>query len=384
MMTKMKLALAAGLLAAVTLVGNTAMAQSSKEPLKIGGVLDLTGPLSWLGKYYEMSSKLRVEEINAAGGIDGRRIELVIYDAQSTPEEAVRVTERLISRDNVSALFGTATTANTAAVASFAARARVPFIHLSGYAIDPAKDTFVFSTTHPTTLVVSRAFENLKKHNLTKVALLMPIGPLGELGSRVANQTIAAHGLTIVGEEKFDVRAVNVTSQLAKIRELKPDVIFSFVTGEPAALVARNMAEIDFKVPLLVSQGNAGPLFLKMVTTLPIQILVPAGRLMVPETIPANDPARPLIAAFAAKHEVKYQESINYFSGLAYDAISLIADASRRSNSIDPKVLRDTIEQTKGFVGVGGEYNLSPTDHYGMKPDTLTLLTIKNGKFQQF
>lgn len=350
-------------------------------PYKIGGIFPLTGALSWLGEYKKKGAELKVELINKAGGINGRQVELVSYDDQSSPETASRVAQRLVSRDGVIAMIGTASVPVSGAVASISAKNKVPAIIGSGYEVNAQKEPFLFNTAHKTDFAVARPFEYFQGKGITKVGLLMPIGPLGELGSTLARKYAPKYGITIVGEEKFDIKAADLTAQLAKLRTLTPQAVFSFCTGEPAALVARNMNQMGMNVPVLVSHGNANPGFLKFVSTLSLPIIVPAGRAAAPEAVADNDPCKKVVIEFSKAHQQKYGEPANYYSAEMVDAIDLIAAALKTTGSDDPVKLRDALEKTKGFVGMQGIYNFSPTDHHGTILSDMMVLGVKEGKW---
>ena len=303
----------------------TAVNAQSKAEYKVGGIFPLTGYLSWLGEYKRKGAQLKVDLINKAGGVNGHTLEMIVYDDQSSPEQASKVAQRLVSKDEVVAMIGTASVPISGAVASVANKSKIPAIIGSGYEVDPAKDRFIFNSAHKTDFAVARPFEYFKKQQITKVALLMPIGPLGELGSSLARKYAPDYGITIIGEEKFDVKSPDVTAQLAKLRTLNPQAIFSFVTGEPAALVARNMDQLGMKIPVLVSHGNANPGFLKLVSNLSLPILVPAGRAAAPESVPDSDPCKKVVLEFSKEHMNKYGEPANYYSAEMVDALALIA-----------------------------------------------------------
>jgi len=354
----------------------------AKAPYKIGGIFPLTGYLSWLGEYKKKGSELKVELINKAGGVNGRPLELVVYDDQSSPETASRVAQRLVSKDGVIAMIGTASVPISGAVASIGNRYKIPTIIGSGYEVDPKKDLYVFNTAHKTDFAVERPFQYFKDKGITKVALLMPIGPLGELGGGLARKYAPNYGITIVGEERFDVKSPDVTAQLAKLRTLSPQAVFSFCTGEPAALVARNMAQLSMNIPVLVSHGNANPGFLKLVSNVNIPILVPAGRAAAPDSIPDIDPCKKVIVDFNKAHQQKFGEPANYYSAEMVDAVDIIAAALKSAPSAEGEKLRSAIEKMKGFVGMNGVYNFSPTDHHGTVLQDMMVLTIKDGKWQ--
>jgi len=260
--------IAALVMVSVFLVSSGAFAQAAK-PYKIGFVNPLTGALSWLGDYMKKGAELKVEMINKAGGVNGRPLQLVMYDDQSSPEVGTRVAQRLIASDGVIALMGTGTATVSGAVSSVANKEKIPAIIQSGYELSE-KETFTFNNAHKTDYAMKRPLAYFAKKGINKLALLMPIGPLGEIGSTTIRDYAPGLKITILGEEKFDIKAPDVTAQLAKLRTLNPQAVFSFCTGEPAALVARNMAQMGMgNIPLVVSHGNASPGFLKLVGQTP-------------------------------------------------------------------------------------------------------------------
>jgi branched-chain amino acid transport system substrate-binding protein len=351
------------------------------ETYRIGGIFPLTGALSWLGEYKKKGAELKVELINKAGGVNGHKLELISYDDQSSPETASRAAQRLVSKDRVIAMIGTASVPVSGAVASIGAKSKIPVIIGSGYEVNAAKEPFLFNSAHKTDFAVARPFQYFQSKGITKVALLMPIGPLGELGSSLARKYAPNYKIEIVGEEKFDVKAADVTSQLAKLRGLDPQAVFSFCTGEPAALVARNMDQMGMKIPVLVSHGNANPGFLKFVSTLTVPIVVPGGRAVAPEIVADSDPCKKIILEFSKAHQAKYGEPANYYSAEMVDAVDLIAAGLKATGSGDTVKLRAAIEEIKGFAGMNGVYNFSPTDHHGTVMSDMMVFGVKDAKW---
>ncbi len=347
--------------------------------LRIGGIFPLTGYLSWSGKYKRKAAELKVEMINQAGGIDGRPVSLIAYDDRSSAEQASRIAEMLVFRHRVAAMVGTGSLPVSRAVARVANRYRTPAFVNSGYAIDPTKDLFVFNTAHKTEFAVACSFQYFLERGINRLALLMPHGPLGELGSWLARRLGSRMGIRIVGEERFDVASSDVASRLKRLHGLKPLALFSFATGEPAAAVAGTMAALGLDIPLLVSHGNANPRFLKLISHTAINIVVPSGKTMVLDAIREDDPCRRVMMEFNARHVQRYGEPANYYSAELADAIDLVAEGVRRNCDADPERLRDAVENISNFGGMQGVYNLSPIDHYGTRIEQIVLLTVKDG-----
>jgi len=355
---------------------------AGKEPYIIGAVLPLTGPISWLGGLADEGTKLKVEMINKAGGVNGHPLKLITYDSQSKPEEANMVAQRLITRDQVVAIIGDGSVPIAAPVFALGNQKKIPVFFACGYAIDTQKEPFSFNQSHPTEFAVARPFKYFKEKGMTKVAFLMVVGSLGELGSKIGNKVAKEYGITVVGEEKFEAQATDVTPQLTKLRGLKPDVIFSFTTGEAAAMIARNMAQLNMTIPLLVSHGNASPGFLKMVGDLPTMVIVPSGKITVVDQIPGSDRAKKVLQAFNKLYIERFKAPATYYAGQSADGVALIAEGLRIAKSGDPMKVRDALEGIKNFVGNNGVFNMSPKDHQGTRLDDMVNITIKDGKWQ--
>ena len=349
-----------------------------EEEFHVGGIFPITGYLSWSGEHKKKAAALKVDMINEAGGINGHRLRLIAYDDQSSPELAARIAEGLIFRHRVIALVGTGSLPISRAVAQVANKFRVPAFLSSGYAVDPVNDRFVFNTAHKTEFVVACSFQHFREKGINRIALLMPHGPLGELGSRLGRRLADQLGIKIVGEERFDVRVPEVTPQLGRLRDAKPLALFSFVTGEPAAHVAGRMAQLGFNVPLLVSHGNANPAFLKLVSHIPVPLIVPSGKSMVLDSIPGADPCKAILDEFNTRHVQRYGEPANYCSAELGDAIDLLAEGLKAAGP-EPRGMCEAIENIKTFNGMQGTYDFSSIDHYGTRLEHVVLLTVKDG-----
>jgi branched-chain amino acid transport system substrate-binding protein len=362
------------------ILGSTFDFSSAQDTYKIGGLYDLKGHLSWLGEYYKKAGELTVELINEKGGIKGKKLELIYYDTESKPEESVRAANRLIEKDKVLGLTGTATVPNTAAVGQIANKMQIPAVLSSGYEINHAVDKFVYNTANRNEYAMAKAFEWFKNHGIKKVGLFMVLGPLGEVGIKTCTKIAPQYGITLVAEERFETLATDLTPQLANLRAKGPEAIYSFTTGKPAALIARNMDQMGFKIPLGVSHGNATPGFLSIVEGISVKILVPTGKIMIAGELPDSDPCKPVIVEFNNRHLKKYGEAANYFSGLVRDAVALLAEGIKVGGN-DPKKINEAIENIKGIKGVSGIFNMSPDDHYGLKMTDLIVIEPSGKKW---
>jgi branched-chain amino acid transport system substrate-binding protein len=345
----------------------------------VGGIFSLTGYLSWSGEYKRKGALLKIEMINEAGGVNGRSLKLIAYDDCSSPARAAGIAELLVSKHHAVALIGTGSLPISSAVARVANTMRVPVFLNSGYAVDPIRDLFVFNTSHKTEFALACSFHYFREVGIDRIALLMPKGPLGDLGSWLGRMLSNQLGLKIVGEERFDADSMEMASQLGRLRSLKPLALFSFVTGEPAARMAGTMARMGMRIPLLVSHGNSNPAFLKLVSHTGVPLIVPSGKTMILDSMPDNDPCKKRVIDFNKRHIRRFGEPANYSSAESADAIDLLAEGLGASGQRDGRQLRDAVEGIKQFEGMQGVYDMSPIDHYGTEIEHVVLLDVREG-----
>lgn len=152
-------------------------------PIKIGGLFSVTGPASFLGEPERNTAQMVVDEINKAGGIKGRQLQLIAYDTQGDATKAVQAATRLIKEDKVVAIIGPSTTGDTMAVIPLVEKAKIPLIACAaGLKITEPVKQWVFKTAQNDSLAVASIFENLKKLKISKVAILTVSDSFGSSG----------------------------------------------------------------------------------------------------------------------------------------------------------------------------------------------------------
>src|SRR6266568_3574035 len=160
-------------LLAMAFVLTSASSVFAAQPIKIGALFAVTGPAAFLGEPERNTAQMVVDEINKAGGVKGRKLELIVYDTAGDATKAVQLATKLIKNDKVAAIIGPSTTGESMAVIQVAEKEQVPLISCSaGIKItDPVKK-WVFKTAQNDTLAVGRIYEQLQKQKLSKVAIL--------------------------------------------------------------------------------------------------------------------------------------------------------------------------------------------------------------------
>jgi len=371
--------LASATLATLAATSIGAWAQSGE--IKIGTVLSVTGPAAFLGDPELKTLQLYIERINAAGGVIGRKLALVHYDDGGDANKANGFAKRLIESDNVDLIIGGTTTGATMAMAPLVEKAGVPFVSLAGgvVVVEPVKK-WIFKTPHTDRMAAEKIFADMNKRGLKKVALLSETSGFGQSGRKETLAVAAKHGIDLVADETYGAKDADVTAQLTKIKGV-PGVqaVLVFGLGQGPAVVTKNYAQLGIKLPMYQSHGVASDEYIKLAGKAAEGVRLPAPSLLVADSLAANDPQKPVATSYRKAYTDKYKEDVSLFGGAAHDALMIVVEAIKKAGSTDKAKVRDAIEATKGFVGTGGVFNMSATDHMGLDLSSFRMLEIKNG-----
>lgn len=375
--SKLKYVLAAGAIAFGFPQG--AFAQNT---IKVGSVLSVTGPSSFLGEPEDKTLRLYVDKINAAGGVNGKKIELVIYDDGGDANKARTFATRLVEDDKVVAMVGGTSTGSTMAMIPVFEEAQIPFISLAGAieVIDPVRK-YVFKTPHTDKMACEKIFEDLKKRNLTKIGMISGTDGFGASMRAQCVKVAPNYGMQILIDENYGPRDSDMTAQLTKIKNTAGvQAVVNPGFGQGPAIVTRNYAQLGMgDIPLYQSHGVASKSFVELAGKAAEGVRLPAAALLVGDKLPESDPQKKVVTEYKQTYESATKQPVSTFGGHAYDGLFILVEAIKRANSTDSKKIRDEIEKTKGFVGTGGIVNMSATDHLGLDLSAFRMLEIKNG-----
>ncbi|NJC89010.1 MAG: ABC transporter substrate-binding protein [Desulfuromonas sp.] len=360
------------------------------EPIKVGAFFDLTGPAANIGIPTKLVAEMVVDKINKAGGINGQPLQLVIGDTEGDPAKATTIAKKFIYQDKVAAIVGPTRTGTGMAVKKLVEEAGMPtFMTVGGDPVIMGGEklgpyTYVFKSPQRSSTAVKRLYAFLKEKGLKKVALLTAADGFGKDGIGWLQKLAPEFGLEIVAEESFGPDDTDVTAQLTKLKNSPAQAIVCWTIGPAGAIVAKNRAQLGITLPLFQCHGQPDPKYIELAGKASEGDRMPATKLMVATELPDSDPQKPVIKEFVKLYTEVYkydkQFPINTHSGYAWDAITIVANAMKKAGT-EPKALRAAIEQTKGYVGVSGVYNLTAEDHNGLDVDSMVIVEVKNGKF---
>ena len=183
-----------------------------------------------------------------------------------------------------------------------------------------------------------------------------------------------------MADETYGPKDADVTAQLTKIKAT-PGVqaVFVFGLGQGPAVVAKNLAQLGGKLPHYQSHGVASNEFLKLAGAAAEGARLPSPALLIAQALPANDAQKTIVSGYFKAYQDRFKEEPSTFGGYAHDALMLVVDAIKRAGSTDGEKVRTALEQTKGYVGVTGVFNLSATDHMGLDLSAFRMLEITKG-----
>ena len=350
--------------------------------VKIGAVLSVTGPASFLGDPEKKTLEMYVADINAKGGLNGQQIKLTIYDDGSDPNQARTFAIRLIEQDKVDALLAGSTTATTMPIIALAEENQIPLINFAGavQAVSPAKK-WNFKTPHTDLMACEKIFEDLRKRNLTKVALISGADAFGKSMRDQCMTVTAKYGIEVLHEETYHPRDSDMTPQLTNIKSKSAvQAVINPEFGQGPAIVTRNYRQLGIPVPLYHGHGIGTKQFIDLATPAAAEgIRLPAAALLVAEKLPDTDPQKKVVVDYKKTYETKTGQPVSTFGGHMYDGLMILVAAMQRAKSADKAKVRDEIENTKGFIGTGGVVNMTPTDHMGLDLSAFRMLEVKNG-----
>jgi branched-chain amino acid transport system substrate-binding protein len=356
--------------------------QASAAPptIKIGALFSVSGPAAFLGEPERNTAQMLVDEINNAGGIKGHKLELVVIDTQGDPAKAVQGANKLIKDDKVVAIIGPSTTGDTMAVISnpVVEKAGIPLISCAaGIKITEPVKKWVFKTAQNDALAVAKIYEYLNKKKISKIAILTVSDGFGSSGREQLTAHAKAFGVDIVSNETYGPKDVDMTAQLTKIRASGAQAIICWGTNPGPAIVARNVKQLGIKVPLFMSHGVSSKKFIELAGNAAEGILLPTGRVIVANQMPNADPQKKALLSYISSYKKIYKVDGDHFGGHAWDAMMLLKGAMERAGD-QPSAIRDQLEKTSKFAGIGGTFSYSPQDHAGLTKDAFVLVEIKN------
>jgi len=348
--------------------------------IKIGGLFAVTGPASFLGEPEKKTLEMLVKDLNSKGGINGTKLEVVIYDTGGDPTKANQLAVKLIKNDKVSVIIGPSTTGESMAVIQVAEKEQIPLISCAaGIKItDPVKK-WVFKTPANDHVAAEKILNQMNRQKQKSIALLTVTDGFGSSGREQIKALAVQKGFKIVADEVYGPKDTDMTAQLTKIRGIKPDAIICWGTNPGPAVITKNAKQLGIRIPLYMSHGVASRKYIELAGADAAEgVMLPAGKLAILDMIPKSDPQARLLKEYDQAYKKAYGVEASTFGGYAYDAFLLLIGAIRNGGTT-PDQIRNGIEQAHKLVSISGVFNMSPKNHNGLDLSAFEMVRIEKG-----
>jgi branched-chain amino acid transport system substrate-binding protein len=367
-------------LAALALAASPAPALAD-EPIKIGALLAVTGPASFLGAPEARTLELLAEELNAKGGIGGRKVELVVKDTGASPEKAISFAKQLVDEEKVFAIIGPSTSGETMAVKAVAEEGKTLLLSCAAaeVIVNPVA-RYVFKTPQKDSYAVAKIFGQMRQAGIVRIGVLTSNTGFGKAGKEQIEKLAPEHGIQIAVNEVYDKAATDLTAEATKLKAANVQALLNWSIEPAQSIVLKNVRQLGLTIPIFQSHGFANIQYVKAAGAAAEGVVFPAGKLVVADLLPDRDPQKPVLLAYKRAYEARYKEDVSAFGGHAWDAFMILTRALREVGPNREKV-RSAIEEMRGFVGTAGIFDFSPADHNGLGMDSFEMLTVKDGRF---
>lgn len=350
--------------------------------IKVGAILSVTGPASFLGAPEAKTLEMMVADINAKGGVNGTKIELIVKDSGGSPEKAVSLAKQLIEEEKVFAILGPSTSGETMAIKNLAEESKTILLSCAAAeAIVNPVAKYVFKTPQKDSDAAMKIFQEMQKRKISRIGLLSSNTGFGNAGKGQIEKLAPSFGVTILANEVYDKAASDLTAEVTKIKAANVQAIINWSIEPAQAIVIKNARQIGLTVPIFQSHGFGNIKYVEAAGAAAEGVIFPAGRLLVADKLSNKNPQKPVLESYKKAYEAKYKDEASTFGGHAYDALLILTKGVEKANSTDKEAVRTAIENLKDVVGTGGIFYFSPSDHNGLNVDAFELLTVKNGKF---
>jgi branched-chain amino acid transport system substrate-binding protein len=352
---------------------------SGQEVYKVGMSAGLTGYAATVDRAWRDGVDIGIAALNAKGGISGRKIDLVVEDNRSEPQEAVTVYRKMISSDKVNVFASGCVSAGNFAAAPFVVRAEIPMVLCSILPQQPDHVKWAFTTIPPPRFEIETRLAYLKNNTqIKKVGVLHDPSPYANAQKAAAEKEAPQYGLEIVGIDQYKTDDADLSVQIQKMYAAGARAILKIGLGGTTLTAAKNIKQLGLDMIMLTSLEDIA-VFRPVAEVLGDKFFFVASPAQVYAALP-DGALKSEISKFLQPWQAKYGDRDPNWAGRGWDAVMLTAAAVEKAKSVDGPKVRDALQTMDGFQGTTGVYHFSATNHQGITENPLLLATIIGGQ----
>jgi branched-chain amino acid transport system substrate-binding protein len=349
------------------------------EPIRIGSPVLLSGTGAYVGGAEKDTLEMMAADLNKAGGINGRPLEFIFYDEEGKPDVAVSMVKRLIQKDKVAAIVGISTSWTALPIIPIVEKDEIPTIILAAAIkiVDPVKK-WVFKTPADDRIVAAKLLSYMQSQGIKRIALMSTQDGFGDGGRSEITAQAPSYGINIVFDDKYTMQDTDITPTLSKIKKTDAQAVINWSSQRAPIILTMNYRQIGLELPLYQSHAAFSKDFLDATGKNSEGVKTAAMKFYGAEKLPDSDPQKKVILGYQEAYKKRYGKETNQFGGCAFDGFNILVAALKKAGD-DKNKLRDAIEQTKGYVGIHGIFNYSPTDHGGISKESILMYQATEG-----
>jgi branched-chain amino acid transport system substrate-binding protein len=373
---------AAGAAAAAAVPGAL---RAQAKTVKIGTILSITGPGAFLGDHMKRGMELAIEEINAKGGVDGKKIEWVFYDAETQSSRGVTATRRLVEQDKVDIIVGGGNASGIAlAMVPIVERAGMPFISTEGsmQIVNPvAQRKWTFKSTIDDDQILEVAADFWQKRGIKSVCLLADSSGFGASAKEQLEKVGPKRGLKVL-YESFNPGDTDLTAQLTRIKNSDAKAILCWTITPSGVVFLKQAKQLGLgDRAIMHSYGFVDDRYMKLAEGAAEGTFLMSVKFPVGADLPDSDPVKARIADLTKRYEARFKQAPNQFVAQTYDAI-YIAGMAIKAGGGDKEKTRAAIEGIKNYPGVGGNFSFAADKHSGLSKADGCVITWKENRWR--
>ena len=366
--------LAAGLVAALP-------ALAEAQPVRIGAIYSISGPGSFLGAPEDKVLRALVDDANKKGGINGHKIELVVYDTEGNTGKAAQNFRRLVTSDDVQVVFGPSSSGESLAVKDLANELKVPtLMHGGAEAITKPTTPYVFNTPPTDRISISGLLTHMKKTGITSVAMLSAADGFGQSGKNILNELAPQFGIKVVSQEEFNRTDADMTAQVLKTKAANPDAILIWSALPAPVVILRTAQAAGFAKPIFTSYGAGTNDLVAQSGGAAEGLYLYSLRMLAPDSVPASDPAKAAITQLNTIYTAYEKVPAPVYAQHAYDAFTILEKALQTiKGPVTRDAIRDAVEKVE-VSGTNGYFRFSPQNHSGLDATSRSFVMLRSVK----
>ncbi|MEV4100295.1 ABC transporter substrate-binding protein [Nonomuraea sp. NPDC049649] len=350
-----------------------------QDPIRVGLIVSLTGNYTPLGSEDKKAVELAVEQVNADGGLLGRKVELIVRDDKTAPDQGIVAYNQI--KGDIDALIGPVFSNSALAIEPLAQREKMPYLSLAPAVeqVEPIK-SYIFVTPALSSMYAERYLQYIQAQGIKTVAVAWDSKSAYSVSGHDSMIELAPkYGVTVAVDEAYETTTSDFSPLFQHVRDSDAEVLVFWGSGAPGVTAAKQYAASGLETPLYLTASQASKLWLEPMGEAAEGMTVQSAIGVIGEHLP-DGKQKQVIEQMAKPYLEKHGYLPPQFAQDGYSASLLLFEAIRKAGSTDKEAVQQALE-TMDLITPNGRFRYSPTDHSGLTPDFISVNTVRDGAF---